>query len=122
MGRRYGEEMNSLGIKAWYSGGRKFSTANSDPLTWPTTGGLLFIIYYKETTPEGYPYRRSAAGGDWFVIRPELEVDVSDWRDDGTWVPRPADEEGCLVVQGEYVSDEEYARAQQESFGDRVWP
>lgn len=114
--------MKPLGIKAWYSGGRKFSTATSDPHTWPREGGLLFMIYYEEKTPAGYPMRRNACGGDWFVIQPTLEVVVADWREDGTWADKPPIAEGEILIQGEYVPDYEYSVAQSEAFGDKLWP
>jgi hypothetical protein len=114
--------MIPLGIKAWYSDGRKFSTATSDPHTWPTEGALLFMIYYEEKTPAGMPMRRNACGGDWFVVTPDLEVIVSDYKEDGTWVDAPSLKEGEILIQGKYISDQEYIQTMKAAHGDKLWP
>ena len=89
------------GWHAWFSGGREFSSLNSTWALLPTTGALVFMLYFKDGT------RRIMHGNDRYF-----------WQDNGSTdgiyanTDEPvADIVGryprALIIEGELVSDVE---------------
>lgn len=107
-----------IGWRAWYAGGRTFSSDETDWTDLPDDGVLGAMVYYADRSPGGVPYRRIVSGGDWYHLvdgEPACTATHDEW---GEWVD-PPDAPDAELKRGRGVHDEEFEAVHAEMLESR---
>lgn len=112
--------MKVIGWRAWYAGGRKYSSKSSTWEELPKDGVIQIYLFMDERNKSSrMPYRRGMAGSDYYWHVPGEDVygacNADEMGPNEILLRYP----GALIKKGKWVSEQEYDAVIKESFETR---